>query len=107
MAGPAQHVFEDRRMKRQVAIKVLSPKTVADRAMLERFQREVQAVARLSHPNIVTAHDADDHRGTHFLVMEFVAGSDLNSHVRKHGRLPLRDAVEYIRQAACGLQPSR
>ena len=93
-----------RRMDRVVALKVLSPEAVKTQTLVERFHREVKAVAKLSHPNIVTAHDADEHRGTHFLVMEFVAGRDLSSVVRHQSRLPLADAVDYIAQAACGLE---
>jgi len=93
-----------RRMDRVVALKVLSPEAVKTQTLVERFHREVKAVAKLSHPNIVTAHDADEHRGTHFLVMEFVAGRDLSSVVRNQIRLPLADAVDYIAQAACGLE---
>ena len=93
-----------RRMDRVVALKVLSPEAVKTQTLVERFHREVKAVAKLSHPNIVTAHDADEHRGTHFLVMEFVAGQDLSSLVRDRHRLPLADAVDYIAQAACGLE---
>ncbi|MBC8115937.1 MAG: serine/threonine protein kinase [Candidatus Saccharimonas sp.] len=93
-----------RRMDRVVALKVLSPEAVKTQTLVERFHREVKAVAKLSHPNIVTAFDADEHRGTHFLVMEFVAGRDLSSVVRSHSRLPLADAVDYIAQAACGLE---
>ena len=78
-----------RRMDRVVALKSLSPEAVKTQALVERFHREVKAVAKLSHPNIVTAHDADEHHGTHFPVMEFVAGRDLSSVVRSHSRLPI------------------
>ena len=69
---------------------------------VQRFQREVKAVSRLSHPNIITAHDADEERGVHFLVMEYVNGKDLNSLVKESGPLPVRKAVEYVLQAARG-----
>ena len=71
---------------------------------VQRFQREVKAVSRLSHPNIITAHDADEERGVHFLVMEYVDGKDLNSLVKESGPLPVRKAVEYVLQAARGLE---
>ncbi|OYV86493.1 MAG: hypothetical protein B7Z73_11645 [Planctomycetia bacterium 21-64-5] len=76
---------EHRRMKRVVAIKVLPPHIVKSPDTLRRFQREVEAAARLEHPNIVTAHDADEFQGVHYLVMQYVEGSDLSSIVRKHG----------------------
>jgi serine/threonine protein kinase len=68
-----------------------------------RFQREVKAAARLSHPNIVTAHDADHAGGSHFLVMEYVEGTDLAALVAKDGRLPIDRAIDYTLQAARGL----
>ena len=75
-----------RRMKRTVALKVLSPAAMKSPDAVKRFQREVEAAASLTHPNIVTAHDAGLIRGNHFLVMEFVDGRDLASLLRKVGR---------------------
>ncbi|HAW11349.1 MAG TPA: hypothetical protein DCX12_09905, partial [Chloroflexi bacterium] len=58
----------------------------------------------LSHPNIVTAHDADEHQGMHYLAMEYVDGRDLATIVKEHGPLGVREAVECVLQAARGLQ---
>jgi len=85
-------------------LKVLSPAVVQSPEAVRRFQREVKAAARLTHPNIVIAHDADEAGGTHFLVMEYVDGTDLSSLVKQHGPLPLDRALECILQAARGLQ---
>ena len=74
---------EHRRMERVVALKVLSPKVVRTPEALRRFQREVKAAARLTHPNIVVAYDADEAGGTHFLVMEYVEGTDLLTLVKQ------------------------
>lgn len=93
-----------RRMKRLVALKVLAPEVTRNEEAVRRFQREVEAIARLNHPHIVTAHDADESDGTHFLVMEYVEGSNLASLVKEQGPLPLKRAVDYIVQAAGGLQ---
>src|SRR5207248_222415 len=57
-----------------------------------------------SHPNIVTAYDADQAGDAHFLIMEFVEGISLAQHVEKHGPLSVAQACDYIRQAALGLQ---
>src|SRR5205807_6215203 len=65
---------EHRRMKRLVALKVVSPAAMKSPEAVKRFRREVEAAARLTHSNIVAAFDADEARGTHFLVMEFVEG---------------------------------
>ena len=69
-----------------------------------QFEREMQAIGKLVHPNIVLAHDAGEHQGKHFLVMEFVEGIDLSAVVQHFGPLPIGAACEIIRQAAIGLQ---
>ena len=104
-AGGMGQVFqaEHRHMKRLVAIKLLPAATTKDEAAVKRFQREVQAAARLTHPNIVSALDARVERGVWCLVMEFVEGRDLSAIVKERGPLPVGEAVEYILQAARGL----
>jgi serine/threonine protein kinase/DNA-binding response OmpR family regulator len=92
-----------RRMKRIVAIKVLSRSVAESPTFVQRFQREVEAVARLSHPNVVMAYDADEAEIGHFLVMEFVDGRDLASEVQDNGPLSVTDAVDCIAQAARAL----
>jgi serine/threonine protein kinase len=95
----AQHT----QMKRVVAVKILPPSALNDATSVQRFQREVQAAARLLHPNIVTAFDAGQARGQHYLVMEYVEGEDLAQLVKRQGPLPVGMAVDYVRQAAVGL----
>jgi formylglycine-generating enzyme required for sulfatase activity/serine/threonine protein kinase len=92
------------RMHRIVALKVVSKKVMRQPEAVQRFLREVRAAARLNHPNIVTAFDADEHKGIHFLVMEYVEGTDLSSLVKRQGALPVDKAVHCILQAARGLQ---
>jgi serine/threonine protein kinase len=91
-------------MRRVVALKVLSHSGPQSQQFLERFQREVEAVARLSHPNIVMAHDADEAAVGPFLVMEFVNGRDLASEVDARGPLPFPEAVACLVQAARALE---
>jgi serine/threonine protein kinase len=91
-------------MDRVVALKVIAPHRLQDERALRRFQREVRHAARLSHPNIVTAYDADQDRGLWFLVMEYVEGTDLAHLVAAYGPPSLPIACEIIRQAALGLQ---
>jgi len=91
-------------MDRAVAIKMLPPAMTKDAAAVARFEREVRAAAKLSHPNIVAAHDADQANGVHFLVMEYVEGKDLSAMVKKDGPFSVAKAVSYILQAARGLE---
>ncbi|MDY0168949.1 MAG: serine/threonine-protein kinase, partial [Thermoguttaceae bacterium] len=95
---------EHRSMGRMVAVKVLAPKLVDSPEAVKRFHREVRAAARLIHPNIVAAFDAREHAGRHCLVMEYVEGFDLAQIVKRQGPLPVAEAVDYIVQAARGLQ---
>jgi serine/threonine protein kinase len=92
-----------RRMNRVVALKVLPPSLVKKPDSLKRFLREMQAAAKLIHPNIVPALDADEAKGAHFLVMEYVEGTDLAALVKMDGPLPVEKAVGCILQAARGL----
>jgi eukaryotic-like serine/threonine-protein kinase len=104
-AGGMGLVFKGlhRRMKRLVALKILPPSLMKTSEAVERFQREVEAAARLTHPHIVTAHDADEDRDIHYLVMEYVDGRDL---APRHDRdvIPPMIAANYILQAAQGLE---
>ena len=104
--GGMGQVFKARHrlMDRIVALKVLPPEATRTRDAVQRFQREVKATAKLSHPHIVLAHDAAEADGIHFLVMEYVDGQDLASLVRQVGPLQLAVAVQYTLQAARGLE---
>lgn len=94
---------EHRRMKRIVALKLISAEMLEDEDSARRFQQEVQAAARLIHTNIVTAFDANEHEGLHYYVMEFVEGIDLGALCKTHGPLPVAMALDYVLQAARGL----
>jgi molecular chaperone DnaK (HSP70)/tRNA A-37 threonylcarbamoyl transferase component Bud32 len=105
-AGGMGKVFKarHRRMDRIVALKVLPPNMMKHPEAILRFRQEVKAAAQLFHPNIVTAFDAGEQSGVHFLVMEFVDGQALSAIVKEHGPFNLEKAMEYIQQASVGLQ---
>jgi len=98
------YLAEHRMMQRPVALKVIRTDCLARPDLVERFQREVKAAAQLSHANIVTAHDAEEAGGTHFLVMEYVEGVPLSDWLVRRGPLDPAEACGYIRQAVLGLQ---
>ena len=104
--GGMGYVYKARhqRMKREVALKVLPSHVTRSKGAVARFQREVEAAAQLNHPNIVTAHDADEADGVHFFVMECVDGEDLAQTVIRRGPLPVQEAIDYTIQAARGLE---
>ncbi|MFN0165192.1 MAG: protein kinase domain-containing protein [Bryobacteraceae bacterium] len=93
-----------RRMKRIVALKLLAPEIAQQASFVQRFQREVETIAQLAHPNIVMAYDADEAEVGHFLVMEFVDGRDLAHEIQANGPLSIKATVDYIAQAAAGLE---
>jgi serine/threonine-protein kinase len=84
----------DRLLERYVALKVLHDSHLADADTIERFRHEAQAVAQLSHPNIVTVIDRGESDGRLFIVLEYVEGEDLKTLLERHGRLPVRRTLE-------------
>ena len=104
-AGGMSSVYlaENTTLRQQVAIKVLPIKRVAQSSFLARFEREARAAFRLGHQNIARAFDLDTAGSVHFIVMEYVDGIDLHAKVKEEGPLTIRDAVDYLRQAALGL----
>jgi WD40 repeat protein len=95
---------EHRLMERIVALKTIHKSLTQRHEAVERFRQEAKAAARLSHPNIVAAFDAEQAGELHFLVMEYIEGTNLDQRVRSEGPLPVALACEIIRQAALGLQ---
>lgn len=100
------YLAEHTAMHHKRAIKVLPKTKLGNSSYLARFQREAKAIASLSHPNIVRAYDIDNEKDTHYLVMEYVEGADLQTLVKRNGPLPFDVAADYIAQAAHGLQHS-
>lgn len=93
-----------RRMDRQVAIKILPVTTLDSKAAVARFYQEVKVAAQLTHPNIVHAYDAGEHHGFQYLVMEYVSGHDLARVLSELGPIPPMLALDYVTQAAAGLE---
>ncbi len=91
------------RLDRRVALKTLRGDRMDNPEFLARFNREMTAVGKLNHPNIVRATDAGDADGWHYLVMDFVDGLDLAAIVRYLGLLTVADAAAVVQQTALGL----
>jgi serine/threonine-protein kinase len=89
---------------RPVALKVLRPHLSDRNAAVRAFQRELQTVTRLSHPNIIKTYEADQLGSRHYFAMEYIEGLDLDRCVRRSGPLPIAQACDFIRQVAQGLQ---
>jgi serine/threonine protein kinase len=91
-------------MNKTVALKVIRPALVCRPRAVERFRQEARAAGRLNHPNVAQAHDADQIDDLHFLVMEHVAGVNLEDEVVTRGPLRVRAACDAVRQVAAALQ---
>jgi eukaryotic-like serine/threonine-protein kinase len=85
----------DPTLERWVAIKLMHRDISTDPDQLERFRREARAVARLSHPHVVTVIDAGEDDGTPYIVFEYVEGETLKERIARMGRLPVSEAVAY------------
>src|SRR3954471_21099410 len=103
--GGMSSVFRahDRMLDRKVALKVLHEQFTEDEEYVERFRREARAVARLSHPNIVTVIDRGEADGRQFIVFEYVDGENLKSVVEADGAMPVETAVSLAHQIARAL----
>lgn len=103
-AGGAGVVYRasDKRLKREVAIKVLLETFGSDPERLALFTQEAQAIAALSHPNILTLHDVGTERGLWYAVTEFLHGQTLRARMA-HGPLPIDEAIEYAIEVSHGL----
>src|ERR687890_2563772 len=85
----------DPTLERWVAIKLMHSDISEDPDQLERFRREARAVARLSHPHVVTVIDAGEDDGHPFIVFEYVDGETLKQLIKRQGPLPITEAVAY------------
>ncbi|HEY6829686.1 MAG TPA: serine/threonine-protein kinase, partial [Gemmatimonadaceae bacterium] len=98
------YLARDARLERQVAIKTLPVHLAGDPVVRERFLREARTAARLSHPNIVPIHRADEIAGHVFFVMGFVDGESLAQRIVERGRLDPRELVRELRDVADALE---
>jgi serine/threonine-protein kinase len=99
------HLALDKRLERQVAVKLLAEHLADDPAFVSRFQREAQAAARLVHPNIVQVFDSgrDERSERYFIVMEYIEGSSCAEILRDDGWVEVDEALRIIEQACEGL----
>jgi eukaryotic-like serine/threonine-protein kinase len=93
----------DRLLDRPVALKVLFPELSVDRSFVERFRREAQAAANLSHPNIVPVFDWGEDTGTYFIVMEYIDGRPLSSILKSAGPLSAERTADIGAHVAAAL----
>lgn len=97
------YMAKDHKLNRNVAVKVLKSEYVEDEKFLKKFETEAQAVARLSHPNIVNIYDVGIEDGINYIVMELAEGITLKEYIRKKGYLSPKETVEISTQIASAI----
>lgn len=97
------YMAKDHKLNRNVAVKVLKSEYVEDEKFLKKFETEAQAVARLSHPNIVNIYDVGIEDGINYIVMELAEGITLKEYIRKKGYLSSKETVEISTQIASAI----
>ena len=92
------YLAEDQELGRRVALKLLNDRHAADEQFVERFRREAQSAAGLSHPNIVSIFDRGRAEGTYYIAMEYLEGRTLKELLIRNGPTPVPIAIDYARQ---------
>lgn len=94
---------EDKKIKQEVALKLIRPEIAANKKMIERFRDELKTARMISHRNVCRMFDLGEERGTYFITMEYVAGEDLKSFLRRSKQLALGTTISIMRQICEGL----
>ncbi|MCI5936547.1 MAG: Stk1 family PASTA domain-containing Ser/Thr kinase [Eubacterium sp.] len=95
---------KDQRLNRFVAVKILKNEYSEDTKFVTKFRQEAQAVASMSHSNVVGVYDVGEEDGMYYIVMEYVDGITLKKYIEKKGKLSVREAVGITLQIAAGLE---
>jgi serine/threonine-protein kinase len=97
------YLAEDQELGRRVAIKLLDERHAQDEQFVERFRREAESAAGLSHPNVVSIYDRGEAEGTYYIAMEYLEGKTLKELLVSRGPTPVRVAIDYTRQILSAL----
>jgi serine/threonine protein kinase len=98
----AVYLALDTRLNRKLALKVMLPEFTANATAKERFLREAQAAAKISHDNVVTVFEADERDGVPYITMQFLHGYPLDDYLKRKGAPPLQHVIRIAREVALG-----
>ena len=97
------HRVEDTRTKEEIALKLIKPEIASDEKTIDRFRNELTTAHKIRHKNVCGMYDLGEHKGTHFITMEYVSGEDLKSLIRRVGRLDSGTTIKIANQVCEGL----
>jgi len=100
--GKVYRVY-DRKLQEEAALKVIRPEIAADRKTIERFKNELKVARKIAHTYVCRMYDLGEDNGLYFIAMEYVAGEDLRSFIRRSGHLTSGKAVSIAKQVCEGL----
>ena len=95
---------EDKKIKEEVALKLIKPEIASDRKTIERFTNELKMARKIAHRNVCKMYDFGEEKGTHYITMEYVPGEDLKSLIRRVKRLDTGTAISITKQLCEGLK---
>ena len=93
----------DTQINEDLALKILKPEIASDSTMIERFRNELKIARKISHKNICRTHDINEDDGKPYITMEYVAGEDLKSLIKRKERLSKSEALAIAKQVCAGL----
>jgi len=94
---------EDKKIKEEVALKIILPEIAADKKTIERFSNELKMARKISHKNVCRMYDLNEEGGTHYITMEYVAGEDLKSMIKMTKQLSVGTVIGIAKQVCEGL----
>ena len=94
---------EDKKIKEEVALKLIKPEIASDKRTIERFSNELRMARKIRHKNVCAMYDLGEEQGMHYITMEYVSGEDLRSFIRRSRQLTVGTAITIARQVAEGL----
>ncbi len=93
----------DKKIKEEVALKLLKPEIAADEKTIERFSNELKFARKIVHKNVGRMYDINEEEGTHYITLEYVPGEDLKSFIKRSGQLTVGKAISVAKQVCEGL----
>ncbi len=94
---------EDKKIKEEVALKLIKPEIAADKKTIERFSNELKFARKIAHRNVCKMYDLGEEEGTYYITMEYVPGEDLKSFIRRSRQITIGTAISLAKQVSEGL----